>query len=108
MTLPFAPDELFVRDFGTLALVGPLGAQTRLQGIYDAPTANHSGRPMAPVAERGHQLRCRDVDLPAVALGMRVEVVSKTFNIQAIEPDGTGMTLLKLKQTSLDPRTRPY
>jgi hypothetical protein len=115
VTLPFAPSEVFVSHFAVDVLMGPVGAQKALKGIYDAPSTDSDSPGMMGVSQTYPRLKCRDVDLPPVFAGMRVEIYlngaernTTVFELFDSQPDGTGMTICYLHRASDAPSTRPY
>lgn len=42
--------------------------------------------------------QCRAADIPAVAHGQTLVVGARTFKVRGVEPDGTGVVLLRLEE----------
>lgn len=88
--MPFAEDFApFFSDFGEAAV---FGAQT-VQGIFDTPSATaldvYGTQPVftAPTAS-----------LAGVAAGTSATVRGVVYTVVGVEPDGTGVTLLRLER----------
>lgn len=75
-------------DFAEPVTVG--GAP--LNAIFDADFGAALG-----VAGTGPQLTCSSVDVVAVQTGAAVTVRAQPYTVVGIEPDGTGITVLRLQ-----------
>jgi hypothetical protein len=90
------PDE-----FGAIAIYTPAGgaASAPFNGLFDDPAAGVDMNDAVTVDSRP-TLFCRAGDLPAGAVGDAgdsLQVAGEgTFQVVSIEPDGTGMVLLRL------------
>lgn len=42
--------------------------------------------------------QCRSADIPSVAHGQTLVVGARTFKVRGVEPDGTGLVLLRLEE----------
>ena len=80
---------LMFKDFGANATV----AGTAVTGIFDAAYADEFS-----VAGAGPVLRIASASVPAVAQGNAVAVNSANYTVVSVEPDGTGVTLLRLQE----------
>lgn len=76
-------------EAGTLATV----KGTAVTGIFDASYTEEFG-----MAGTGPVLRIASADVPTVAQGDAVAVGSANYTVAAVEPDGTGVTLLRLQE----------
>jgi len=79
------------------AVTATYNGSTSVNGIFDAeyfePDAGFAGIQSAqPV------FLCRTVDVASAAHGQTLVVASVNYKIVGVEPDGTGMTLLKLEK----------
>jgi hypothetical protein len=66
---------------------------TAVTGIFDAGYTEEFG-----MAGTGPVLRIASADVPTVAQGDAVAVGSTNYTVAAVEPDGTGVTLLRLQE----------
>ena len=80
---------LMFKDFGVAATV----KGTAVTGIFDAAYTEEFG-----MAGTGPVLRIASADVPTVAQGDAVAVGSANYTVAAVEPDGTGVTLLRLQE----------
>lgn len=76
-------------DFGTAATVGGV----EVIGIFDAAYQDALG-----IAGNTPVLQCASADIPDVAQGAAVSIGARRYTVVAIEPDGTGLTLLRLQE----------
>lgn len=76
-------------DFGSAATVGGVG----VTGIFDAAYSDELG-----IAGTGPALRVPTADVPAVAQGTAVAIGAASYTVSSVEPDGTGVTLLRLQE----------
>lgn len=98
--MPFAEDlSVFfdIADFATRAAYLPAGAgddaePTSVDGIFDNAFENVLGA----VEDRHPQFLCRDADVPGVAHGATLTVGTTAYQVVGVQPDGTGVTLLRL------------
>lgn len=79
------------------AVTATYNGVTSVNGIFDAqyfePEAGLGGvQASQPV------FLCRAADVPSAVHGQTLVVNAVTYQIVGVEPDGTGMTLLKLEQ----------
>jgi hypothetical protein len=81
--------DTFMHDFAIPATVGGVS----VRGIFDATYAD-------PLGMAGNQpvLTVASEDLPSVAVGQAVVLNATAYTVQAIEPDGTGITTLILRR----------
>jgi hypothetical protein len=87
--VPFTEDLTpFLADFGVSAVVGGV----IVTGIFDNAFAAEFGF----VAGSRPQLLVRAADVPSVAQGTAVTLPAGSYTVAALEPDGTGMLLLRL------------
>lgn len=79
-------------DFGTAAVYSGSGAT--INGILDAEYEEPMGRVQAskPV------FVCRTSDVPSAAHAQTLTIGAQVYKIVGVEPDGTGITLLKLEK----------
>lgn len=81
-----------VSDFGTAALYNGV---TTVNGIFDAAYAE----PLGNIAE-GYSpvFTCALASIPAVVHGHTLLINAKTYLVRGVEPDGTGVVLLRLQE----------
>lgn len=77
-------------DFAVAATVGGVA----VPGIFDAAYAAALGY----AAGTSPQLLVASASVPSVAVGDAVVTGGASYTVAAIEPDGTGMTLLRLQE----------
>ncbi len=94
--MSFWLDDLAVlfRDFGTTVQAG---AGT-FSAIYDAEFVGVGAE--SPVESIGPALTCRSSDVAALAHGATLTVGGASFVVRGIEPDGTGITVLRLERAA--------
>jgi hypothetical protein len=80
-------------DFAVAALYN--GAIT-VNGIFYAEYVEALGANV--VAGTGPVFQCAAADLPAIAQGDTLVIGATTYKVVGIEPDGTGLLLLKLER----------
>ncbi len=80
----------FFTDYGTSATVGAVSAM----GIFD----NLFAATMGFTAGTSPVLIVKAADVPAVAQGTAVTISAASYTVTAIEPDGTGLVLLRLQE----------
>lgn len=89
------PDE-----FGVEASYDPaLGAAVTIEGILDDPTLPVVAGERATTVDSAPTFLCRTADLPAGAeggAGDTLTIGAVDYDVVAVEPDGQGMTLLRL------------
>lgn len=81
----------FFADFAVAATVGG----SAVSGIFDNA---YQGSFESLVGDTAPAFTCKTADLPAITPGSTTVVVpAGSFTVTAIEPDGLGVTLLRLK-----------
>lgn len=80
----------FFADFGAPVA---LGAAT-FAGIFDAEALAAMG---GMFDATGPQVLCRSSDVAAATGGSPISVRGVAYTVRSIQPDGTGMTLLRLE-----------
>lgn len=93
--MPFTEDLtqfLRTQDHGTAAVYSGTGAT--INGILEATYDEALGRVQASKPE----FLCRTADVPAAAHGQTLTIGAQVYKICGVEPDGTGLTLLKLEK----------
>ena len=80
----------FFVDYGVDATVGAVSCR----GIFD----NIFLETMGFTAGSRPTLLVKAADVPAVAEGTAVSIPAGSYTVAAIEPDGTGLTLLRLQE----------
>lgn len=110
MPLPFEPEPVFYRDFGTPVSIGAVGALTTVQANYSAKPTQEELVGFSQYSTNMPILRFATRDYPHAAIGMRVEVpaIPATFEIDDIQDTGYSETLLLLNRISDVPRTQAY
>ena len=89
--MAFAEDlGMFFADFGIAATVGGVSCM----GIFDNAFASTMGF----TAGTQPMLIVKAADVPSVAQGNSVVLSSGSYTVTAIEPDGTGIVLLRLQE----------
>jgi hypothetical protein len=88
-------------DFGVEAVYTPAGgaAGPTFCGLFDAPTISVAVGDEAETLDARATFFCRAADLPEGAEGGAGDTITlgdATYEVAAIEPDGQGMTLLRL------------
>ena len=97
MAAPFAAIEAATATSAVAALANvtaTIGAVTGVEGIFDKEYGDALG-----VAGNSPVLRIATTAAPAVAVGSAVTISAVSYVVTAIEPDGTGMTLLRLEKS---------
>lgn len=61
--------------------------------VFDAPAAQAGF-----VADIGPQALCQTADVAAVAWGSGITIAGTDYTVSAIQPDGTGVTTLQLRE----------
>jgi len=75
------------------SVAATIGAAT-VVGLFDADYRDVLG-----VAGSGPQIVVRDVDIPGITQGAAVTIGATGYTVTAIEPDGGGLTTLKLQES---------
>jgi hypothetical protein len=91
--MPFAEDLtpfFAVSDFGTAATYS-VGSAT-VNGIFDKAYAD----PLGLVEGTAPVFVCRTADVPTAAHGQTFTINAVAYTVCGVEPDGTGVTLLRL------------
>lgn len=92
--MPFAENfALFFKtaDFASAATL----AGAPVNGIFDAAYLEPLGNIVEGV---GPAFTCAAADVPAVAQGQTLVVNATTYKVRGVEPDGTGVVLLRLEK----------
>ena len=89
MDFATADAATFTNDFGLTAIVGGVTVEAIFDAAYTDPLGMAGNSPQLIVATE---------DLPAVAVGQAVTANATSYTVQAIEPDGTGITTLILRR----------
>lgn len=88
--------EFFDTTYG-FAVTATYNGSTSVNGIFDAeyfePDAGFAG-----VQSSQPVFLCRTADVSSATHGQVLVVNSATYHIAGVEPDGTGLTLLKLEK----------
>lgn len=95
MTAPFAAIEAATAASALAALANveaSIDGGALVPGIFDAAYADELG-----IAGTGPVLRINTADAPSVAQGSTVEIGADSYTVINPEPDGTGMTQLRLQ-----------
>ncbi len=79
--------------FADFAVAATFSGGTK-QAIFDN---GYAGAFAGMVPDTDPRLTCRTSDVSAVAVGDSVTVNAVAYTVCAIEPDGTGITILRLK-----------
>lgn len=99
MAAESAADRLAFFDTDDFAVTATIGGQS-VAGIFDDDySAVEFGT--AAIESNAPVFHCRTVDLPAITLGTTTCTISGTaYVIVENKPDGTGMTMLRLREPS--------
>lgn len=81
----------FLTDFGVTATLSVGGSAVV---IFDNA---HAGAFNGMIGDTGPVCTGKTADLSAVTVGSTATIGGTTYTVAAIEPDGTGMTTLRLK-----------
>jgi len=84
--------SIFFRDFGVQATLGP----AHVRGVFD-----NAFMDAGSMGAYGTQpiFTCASVDLSGVQVGQAATVQSIAYRIVGIEPDGTGVSVVRLERT---------
>jgi len=80
-------------EFGALAVYN--GGAT-IGGIFDRDYVEPLGDTMQG---NGPVFQCASADVPSAIHGDTLLIDGELFNVRGVEPDGTGLTLLRLEKT---------
>lgn len=92
--MPFTEDLtafFSTSDFGTAATYN---GSTTINGIFD----NDYTEPMGRLQAASPVFVCRTADVSTAAHGQTLVINAVTYKIRGVEPDGTGITLLRLEK----------
>ena len=78
-------------DFGSAATIGAATVNGILDTAYLEPLGN-AVQGNAPV------FLCRTADVASIAHGTSIVIAGVTYKVRGVEPDGTGVTLLRLEK----------
>lgn len=89
---------MFAEDLSAFFSLGDFAEQVRIDGrivaaIFDAAYVD----PLGTVSS-GSMLTCRDQDVAGLVRSAPVVVRGLNYVVRGIEPDGTGLTMLKLER----------
>ncbi len=88
--------EFFDTTYG-FAVTATYNGSTSVNGIFDAeyfePDAGFAG-----VQSSQPVFLCRTTDVASATHGQTLVISGATYHIAGVEPDGTGLTLLKLEK----------
>jgi len=96
MTAPFAAIEARINAAVVTHLANAtadFGGGVVVDGIYDADY----GDPLGLVAGATKVLMIQSASVPGAAVGQSVTIGGTSYSIASVEPDGTGITRLRLK-----------
>lgn len=82
----------FLSDFATLAI---LAGGATVRGIFDNGAI--SGGALGMIGATNPTFTAKSADLSGVSVSGAITVNGTVYSVAEIEPDGTGMTLLRLK-----------
>lgn len=93
--MAFTEDLSAFFDVAGFAVAALYQGVTTVDGIFDADYAE----PLGNIAEgRSPVFIYRSADLPSVAHGHTLVINATTYLVRGVEPDGTGVTLLRLEE----------
>ena len=69
--------------------------QTEIAGLFDE---EYVGVGDIPIESSGPAVTCRTSDLSDVTHGASLVIEAITYTIRAVQPDGTGITVLRLEK----------
>jgi len=85
-------------DFAVSVTYTPNGGDpSTISGIFDNETEAFNTQ-TGEIEAGGPQILVKDSDVSGVAKGDTIVKDSTTYYVRGIEPDGTGMTILKLSE----------
>jgi hypothetical protein len=87
--------SLFLRDFGEAVQMGPEGSEVTITAIFDDEYYEVEGA-YAPVSTSSPAITCESADVSAVVEGTRFVARGTEYEAVNPEPDGTGMTVIRL------------
>lgn len=92
--MTFWLDDLatMLRDFGTSVT---LPSAAVITGIFDA---DYVAVGDMAVESSGPALTCRSADVSGLSLGQSVTISAQAYTVRSIQPDGTGVTVLRLER----------
>ena len=94
--MPFVEDHaLFLADFGQVATIGGVEVRAIFDNGYSLGSAGVLG-----MATTGPMLTLPTASVPANPVGVAALVAGVSYVVAAHEPDGTGMSMLRLERTS--------
>lgn len=92
--MPFAEDLSVFFDEADFAVAATLEG-VAVRGIFDEPYAE----PLSGMVEGSSPtFVCRSADIPSVAHEQTLVIGARSFKVVGVEPDGTGVTLLRLRE----------
>ncbi len=92
--MAFAEDLSPFFDEDDFAVAGTLQG-VAVSGILDEEYVEPLGN---LVEGRAPVFTCRSADVPSVAQGQTLVVGARSFKVRGVEPDGTGVVLLRLEE----------
>lgn len=87
--------ETFSGYFADFGVDATIGAAT-VRGIFDADY----GEGFGIVGGTQPVFRCASADVAAVSEGTAITINSVAYTARAVEPDGSGITLIRLEKAS--------
>lgn len=81
-----------LRDFGTSVT---LPSAAVITAIFDA---DYVAVGDMAVESSGPVLTCRTADVSGLSLGQSVTIDAQAYTVRSIQPDGTGVTVLRLEK----------
>lgn len=76
--------------------LNPNGSAVIIRGIYDAGHVLTDTGQVVDVSDSEPMLTVRTKDVTTVVQGSEIDVNSTTYKVVDIQPDGTGITILRL------------
>lgn len=97
--MTYIPIDEFFQDFTVTATFSPdVNSSREIEVIFDNSYSLNILRTDFEVANLSPQVIVRTTDVSDVSLSSTIEVEGTTYNVTAIEPDGTGITVLRLSR----------
>jgi hypothetical protein len=93
--MAFVEDLAGFFDVAGFAVAALYNGATTVNGIFDAvytePLGNY-------VEGSGPIFQCPAADVPSIAQGDTFLINARTYKVRGVEPDGTGIVLLRLEE----------
>lgn len=99
MSIETDADRLILLNaFGEDVTVDPNGSASPVRAVFDAGYLRIDGIGITPTSSVSPELTVRDSDITEVTTGTTIAVKGVNYTVDDIQPDGNGMTVLKIKK----------